>query len=82
MLLLFASAFLLSTAHAASPSSVEATFANYGWERVDPDHAVALAVFQWRLEHQYRLLSGVCGSGVQVEYGHLLATLYDYISGD
>ena len=54
MLLLFASAFLLSTAYAASPSSVEAIFANYGWERVDPDHAVALAVFQWRLEHQWQ----------------------------
>lgn len=56
MLLILASAFLVSITHAANQPSVEVSFANYGWELMDgdEDHAVALASFQWRLGHQWQ----------------------------
>lgn len=64
MLLIFASAFLISTAHAATRPKVEVSFANYGRALVEYQgeqpgyywnyHAVGLVSFQWRLSHQWQ----------------------------
>ena len=54
MLLLLASAFLVSLVHADNQSSLEVSFANYGWEQVEFDRSLSLASFQWRLGHQWQ----------------------------
>ena len=64
MLLIFAAAFLISTAHAATRPKVEVSFANYGRALVEYQgeqpgyyynyHAVGLVFFQCRLSHQWQ----------------------------
>lgn len=64
MLLIFAAAFLISTAHAATRPKVEVSFANYGRALVEYQgeqpgyyynyHAVGLVAFQCRLSHQWQ----------------------------
>ena len=54
MLLLLAVVLLSSAVHADNQSSLEVSFANYGWEQVEFDRSLSLASFQWRLGHQWQ----------------------------